>query len=119
VATATSKSKPAWQAKVTAKTFEITQQFVDLSHPGGAEFRFRVDRRKGQPLTFTDFREPGTGTAGTTGIWGTRPPQPAGRSCSLTPTSFRYELAALVGAKRAAEIIESLTEVGQSAHPHG
>jgi len=111
VATATSKSKPAWQAEVTAKTFEITQQFVDLSHPGGAEFRFRVDRRKGQPLTFTDFREPGTGTAGTTGIWGTLPPQRPAKLCTLTLTGFRFELAELVGAERAEEIIESLTEV--------
>jgi len=100
VATATSKSKPAWQAKVTAKTFEITQQFVDLSHPGGAEFRFRVDRRKGQALTFTDYREPGT--------WRALPPERAGRARRLTLNAFRFELAALVGLDRANEIIRSL-----------
>jgi len=119
--TATTSSRPAWRAEVAEESRSILQEFVDLSRPNSDRvvIRFRVNRRDGRVVSFTDYRERGTGTAGTTGIWGTRPPQPAGRSCSLTPTSFRYELAALVGAKRAAEIIESLTEVGQSAHPHG
>jgi hypothetical protein len=98
--TATNSAKPAWDAKVTRKEIEITQQFVDLSHPGGAEFRFRVDRRKGGPLTVIDYREPGT--------WRTLPPERAGKARRLTLNAFRLELAALVGFDRANEIVRSL-----------
>ena len=47
--------------------------FVDVVRPGCERIRFRVNRRKDRRLTFTDRREALTGTAGTTGIWGTRP----------------------------------------------
>jgi len=110
VTTATNTRKPAWQAQVTERKRSIVEEFVDVSHPGGGWIRFRVNRRKGRPLTFTDYRERRTGTAGTTGIWGTLPPQPAGYARFLTPTAFRLELAELVGPERADEIVESLTE---------
>jgi len=110
VATANSICKPAWQAKVTSQERVIIQQFVDVSHPGGAEIRFPVNRRKGWPLTITDFRERGTGTAGTAGIWGTLPPQPPAKFRTLTLTAFRMELAVLIGLEPANEIIKSLRE---------
>ncbi len=108
--TATSNSKPAWMAKVTERKRTIIEEFVDVSHPGGGWVRFRVNRCKARPLTFSDYREQGTGTAGTAGIWGTLPPQRAARRRTLTRTAFRSELATLVGAERADEIIESLEE---------
>jgi hypothetical protein len=49
-----------------------------------------------------------TGTAGTRGIWGTLPEQRAGSPCSLTPTGFRMEVARLIGADRADEIVREL-----------
>jgi hypothetical protein len=98
--TASSNAPPAWDAKVTRKEVEIGQQFVELSHPGGAEFRFRVDRCKGRALTVIDYREPGT--------WRMLPPERAGRARRLTLNVFRLELAALVGLDRANEIIRSL-----------
>jgi hypothetical protein len=98
--TTTSSSRPAWHARVTRKEIEITRQFVDLSHAGGAELRFRVDRRRGQPPTVIDFREPGT--------WRMLPPERAGKARRLTLNAFRLELAALVGLDRANEVVRSL-----------
>jgi len=86
----------------------VRNDFVDIFHPNGGWVRFRVNRRKDRRLSFTDYREQQTGAAGTTGIWGTLPPQPAGKPRSLTPAGFRLELAALVGAERADEIVNSL-----------
>jgi len=112
VATATSKSKPAWQAEVTERKRWIVDEFVDITRPnsGEVEVRFRINRRDGRLVSFTDYRGEGSGTAGTTGIWGTLPPERAARRCALTPTAFRFELAKLVGEQRAEEIIKSLTE---------
>ena len=109
---ATNNRKPAWQAEVTERKRWIIEEFVELFHPNSdeVEIRFRVNRRDDRVVSFTDYREQGSGTAGTTGIWGTLPPQPAGKPRSLTPTGFRLELAKLVGAERADEIIGSLAE---------
>jgi hypothetical protein len=108
VMTATSSTKPIWEAEVTAQQRTIVDEYVDVTRPDGDRIRFRVNRSGGRVVSFTDYREQGTGTAGTTGIWGTLPPQPAARRCSLTPTAFRAELARLAGQVRADEIIESL-----------
>src|SRR5713101_6172323 len=86
----------------------VREYFVEVSKPGGARISFRVNRRRGRHLTFTDSREQFTGTAGTRGPWGTLPEQPAGKSRSLTPTGIRMEVARLIGAERAEEIVREL-----------
>jgi hypothetical protein len=84
-------------------------EYVEVYRPGTDDgIRFRVNHRAGRSLTFTDAREEGTGTIGTTGIWGTLPPQPAGRRRVLTPTAFTAELARFVGFERACEIVQSI-----------
>jgi hypothetical protein len=110
VATATSNSKPAWRAEVAEESCSILQEFVDLSRPGSneVEIRFRVNRRDGRVVSLTDYRGVGTGTAGTTGIWGTLPPRPAAKPCSLSPVAFGLELAGFVGQERADEIVALL-----------
>jgi hypothetical protein len=91
------------------ETIHIVREcFVDIFKPGGARLSFRVNRRTGRSLTFTDPREQWTGTAGTRGIWGTLPEQPAGKPRSLTPTAFREEVARFIGAERAEEIVREL-----------
>jgi len=84
--------------------------FVDVLRPGCERIRFRVNRRKDRRLTFTDRRESLTGTAGTTGIWGTRPAPRAGRPHAMTPTAFKVEVARLIGAEQAEEIVRELLE---------
>lgn len=81
---------------------------VVIVKPGYPGIRFRVNRRRDRPLTFTDFREEETGTAGTAGIWGTRPMQRRGRRRSLTPRAFLTEVSHLIGSERAAEIVHTL-----------
>jgi hypothetical protein len=82
--------------------------FVEIVRPGCERIRFRVNHRKDRRLTFTDRRESLTGTAGTTGTWGTRPAQRADRTRALTPTAFKVEVARLIGAERAEEIVQAL-----------
>jgi len=93
----------------TVETIESVREcFVDVFKPGGERIRFRVNRREGRPLSFTDPREQFTGAGGTRGIWGTLPEQPAGSPRSLTPTAFREEVARLIGSDRSEEIVRSL-----------
>jgi len=121
--TATTNCNPAWQAEVrwerryvhmeeesaegeTVDTFlKVWDCFVDVFPPGGERIRFRVNRRDGRCLTFTDLRDRTAGTAGTTGIWGTWPAPRADRPRALTPTGFKAEVARLIGAERAEEIV--------------
>jgi hypothetical protein len=56
----------------------------------------------------TDPREQWTDTAGTRGIWGKLPEQPAGKPRSLTPTAFRAKVARLIGTDRAEQIVREL-----------
>ncbi len=106
------KREPVWHAEVTLQERTIIEEFVEVSHPNDddALIQFRVNRRNDRLVSFTDYREQDTGTAGTAGIWGTLPQQPPGKRRSLTPTAFRHELAALVGEERADEILTSLSE---------
>jgi len=126
--TATTNRNPAWQAEVkwepryvhmeeetaegeTVDTFlKVWDCFADVFRPGGDQIRFRVNRRDGRCLTFTDLRDRTAGTAGTTGIWGTRPAPRADRPRALTPTGFKAEVARLIGAERAEEIVRLLLE---------
>jgi hypothetical protein len=109
-ANGTTKRKPAWQVEVTAWERKIIEEFVEVTRPDDESvvIRFRVNRREGRVVSFTDYREEATGTAGTTGIWGTLPPERPARRRTLTPTAFRYELIERVGEERAKEVIESL-----------
>jgi hypothetical protein len=84
--------------------------FVDVFPPGDERIRFRVNRREGRDLTFTDPRERTAGTAGTTGLWGTLPPLRAVKPRPLTRIEFRAELARLVGAEKAEEIVNDLVK---------
>jgi hypothetical protein len=81
---------------------------VEVSAPDCVPLRFRVNRHRGRSLTVTDSRDRFAGTAGVTGLWGTLPPLPANRPASLTLTAFQAELARLVGAERAAEIVRTI-----------
>ena len=84
--------------------------FVDVFRPGCKRIRFRVNHRKGRCITFTDRREVLAGTADATGIWNTRPALRAGRPRTLTPTGFQAEVARLIEAERAAEIVREIME---------
>ena len=79
--------------------------FVDFTRPGCERIRFRVNRRKDRRFTFSDPRGRDAGTAGTTGLWGTRPPMRASRPRSLTPNAFKAEAARLAGEQKAEQIV--------------
>jgi hypothetical protein len=110
VTTLATKTKPALQAEVTWESRKIWDSFIDIfSHGGDRVARFRVNRRKGHPPTFTDTRGEGTGTGGT-GIWGTMPELPGNKRCYYTPAAFRAELAQLIGAESADEIMRQVLQ---------
>jgi hypothetical protein len=96
------------QRHVVEAIHSVWDCFVDVFNTGGVGVRFRVNRRDGRSLTFTDPREQWAGTAGTRGVWGTLPEQPAGKARSLTPTAFREEVSRLIGAERAEQIVREL-----------
>ncbi len=88
----------------------VSSRFVEVHHGGCEPVRFRIHRRKNGQITFTDRRECETGTGGTTGLWGTLPPMPAGLPRSLTPTAFKAELGRLVGIETAEQVIREITQ---------
>jgi hypothetical protein len=89
--------------------FKVEVSHVVISKAGYEGVRFRVNRRNGRCLTFTDTREEQTGTAGSTGLWGTRPAsKPGGIRRSLRPTAWVCEVAQLIGTERAEEIVRTL-----------
>jgi hypothetical protein len=106
--TATKRSKPAWQARVTRKVIESDQQFVELSHPDETEFRFKANRRKGRLLSFTYERD--TGTERTL-------PEREGWARCLTLNAFGVKLAGLARTDRANEIIRSLGRQSSFGRP--
>ena len=144
--TATTKTKPAWQAEVkwatrfytveepapnhgaeeTSETpvmaapekstvevlHSVAQCFVHVSRPGCEPIRFLVNHREGRDITFTDPRGRNTGIAGVTGIWGTRPAPRVDKPRPLQQVAFRVELARLVGAERADEIVQTISDPG-------
>jgi hypothetical protein len=94
---------------VVTKFCNIGVTFVVISR-GCTAIRFRVNRRDDRPLTFTDTRDEETGVAGSTGLWGTRPPsRPGGRRRSLRPTGFVAEVARLIGTQRATDIVQQVS----------
>jgi hypothetical protein len=89
---------------------EVWECFVVVFPPGDERIRFRVNHRQGRGVTFTDPCDRTAGTAGTTGLWGTLPPPRAVKPRPLTLIEFRAELAQLIGAEKADEIINSLVK---------
>jgi hypothetical protein len=133
---ATTKSEPAWQAEVAwARRYYTAQEeapthpgeeataeksmvsvlrpvmrcYVHISRPGCDRISFLVNHREGRDVTFTDPRGRNMGTAGVTGIWGTRPAPRAYKPRPLSISAFRFEVARLIGAERADEIIRTLS----------
>jgi hypothetical protein len=90
----------------------IAACFVDFSRPGCDRISFLVNHRDGRDITFTDPRVRNMGTAGVTGIWGTRPAPPVVKPRPLSISAFRIEAARLIGAERADEIIRTLSAPG-------
>ena len=83
--------------------------FVDFSRPGCDRISFLVNHREGRDITFTDPRGRNMGTAGVTGIWGTRPAPPVVKPRPLSISTFRIEAARLIGPERADEIIDTIS----------
>ena len=106
----TTRWRKAEEGETVDMWLKVWSCFVDVFRPGGERIRFRVNRRDGRRLSFTDPRERTAGTAGTTGLWGTRPALRANRPRALTPTAFKAEVARLIGADRAEEIVRQLLE---------
>jgi len=88
----------------------VTECFVHVFRPGCERIRFRVNHRPGQDITFSDPRGRNAGTAGVTGIWGTLPAPPVDKPRPLSRSAFRVELARLIGAERAGEIVQTLSD---------
>ena len=100
----------ATEVEIVEELHRVSELFVHVFRPGCQRISFLVNRREGRGITFTDPRERNTGTAGTTGLWGTRPPAPAGKPRSLTPTAFKIELARFIGAEQAEKIVRGLLD---------
>jgi hypothetical protein len=94
-----------------AMVFEqVWQCFVDVIPPCGERIRFRVNHRQGRSITITDPRDRTAGTGGTTGPWGTLPPPRTITPRPLTLLEFTAELARLIGANRATDVIDEMTK---------
>jgi hypothetical protein len=101
-------SKELDTAEASAATVELLRVwscFVEIFRPGCGRVLFRVNRTKSGGITFSDSWDCQTGIAGTTGLWGTRPPLRIPRPRSLTPNAFKLEAARLVGKERAEQIL--------------
>lgn len=81
--------------------------YVVLERREGEAIPFCVTRPKGR-LVFSDKRECSTGTAGSTGRWGTRPASRPGPRRTLTPIAWVAEVSRLIGRERAEEIVRLL-----------
>jgi len=106
----TTRWRKAEDGETVDMWLEVSDCSVDVFRPGCERIRFGVNHRNGRRLTFTDPRGRSAGTAGTNGIWGTRPALRADRPRALTPTGFKSEVARLIGVERAEEIVRLLLE---------
>jgi hypothetical protein len=106
----TTRWRKAEEGETVDMWLDASDCFVDIFRADNERICFRVNRRDGRRLSFTDPRERTAGTAGTTGLWGTRPALRADRPRALTPTAFKAEVARLIGADRAEEIVRQLLE---------
>ena len=107
----TANGEVAKVPEMTTVTVEhwVVACFVDFSRPGCDRISFLVNHREGRDITFTDPRGRNMGTAGVTGIWGTRPAPPVVKPRPLSISGFRIEAARLIGAERADEIIRTIS----------
>jgi hypothetical protein len=107
----TADGKVAKAPEMTTVTVEhwVAACFVHFSRPGCDRISFPVNHREGRDITFTDPRDRNMGTAGVTGIWGTRPAPPVDKPRPLSKSAFRIEAARLTGAERADEIVRTLS----------
>lgn len=96
------------QTEITFRKLSVP--YVVLRHASGDSICFRINIRRNRPLSFTDPREEKTGTGGSSGIWGTRPTERAGRRRSLTPSSFIAEVSRFIGTERAVELVRLAQE---------
>jgi hypothetical protein len=102
----------ATEDRIDELEYSCMVRVVHVFRPGSEcrcdRIRFQINERDVREITFSDPRERGAGTAGTTGIWGTLPALPTCKPRPLSVTAFRVELARLVGAERADEIIRTI-----------
>jgi hypothetical protein len=102
-------SKELDAADASAATVELLRVwscFVEIFRPGCGRVLFRVNRPKSGGITFTDTRDCQTGIAGTTGLWGTRPPLRVPRPRSLRPNAFEIGSKSEIRADLSAEVAE-------------
>ena len=90
----------------------VTRYVVRVCRVDCDPIDFPINHREGRGITFTDPRDRGTGIAGVTGIWGTRPAPPVHKPRPLSPTAFRLELARLIGTEPAAELVQAVLAPG-------
>jgi hypothetical protein len=102
--------KSAEEVDALEEFIVVSSRFVEIHREGCEPVRFRINRRKGRQITFTDRRECETGSGGTTGLWGTRPAMPAGLPRSLAPTAFKAELGRLVGIETVEQIFREIMQ---------
>ncbi len=100
------------------KEITVWSNVVEIFRPGCESVRFRVNRSKSGQITFTDTRDGKTGIAGTTGMWGTRPPMRPSRPRSITPNAFKVEAARFVGMERAEELLREIMQSDFFATDH-
>lgn len=97
--------KPDGTLKLGSKAINIFHVFLER---GEEEFiDFIVTWPNGR-MVFTDTRECQTGTAGTTGLWGTRPASKPGRRRSLSPLAWVAEVTRFIGKEEAERIVHQL-----------
>ena len=94
--------------KVKQVSRPLNLLYVVLERGEGEAIPFCVTRPKGR-LVFSDKRECSTGTAGSTGQWGTLPASKPGQRRSLTPTAWVAEVSRLISRERAEEIVRLLS----------
>jgi hypothetical protein len=92
------------------RVVKVWSCLVEVFREGCEPVRFRINYPKSGGITFTDTPECETGIAGTTGLWGTRPPMRVARPRSLTPNAFKVEAARLIGKERAEQILLELRQ---------
>ena len=98
--------KPDGEIKIVSRP--LTLLYVTLDRGDGEQIAFCVSWPKGR-LVFSDNRECHTGTAGSTGQWGTHSPSKAGKRRTLTPTAWKVEVSRLIGMEKAEQIVRILS----------
>lgn len=89
----------------------LVQFYVVLDRREGEQILFAVTwPLPHKRLVFSDRRECSTGTAGSTGRWGTLPPsKPGGRRRTMTPGEWKAEVRRFIGEEEADRIIRYLS----------